>query len=473
MESEGRPHVVLIPWLAIGHLIPFLELSKCLAQKGFYISFVSTPRNIESLPKIPSYLLSLINLVKLPLPRVDNLPEYAESTADLSVDKVHYLKKAFDGLQAPLANFLENSVPISWIVYDFAAYWLPPIANKLGVPCAFFCLMNAASIAWTGPPSMLMGITEDPRKTLEDLLGVPKWITLPSNIVFRLYEVLRLINGNKVNVSGVSEGYRFGAAVQGCDAVFIRSCTEFEPDYLRLVEEEIYKKPVIPVGLLPPSVNEKSGDNVDKWEEISKWLDKQKEQSVAYVAIGTEAALTKEELTELALGLEQSQLPFFWVIRKPPSLAGDEWVALPDRFDERISGRGFICKGWAPQLRILSHPSVGGFLTHCGWNSIIESLGFGRVLGLLPFRAEQGLNARIFEERKIGLEIPRDEQDGSFTRDAVAKTLRLIMVDEEGEIFRSNAKEMRGIFGNKDLHDRYIDNFVQYLHDYKCKESQK
>ncbi|PIA56612.1 hypothetical protein AQUCO_00700751v1 [Aquilegia coerulea] len=470
MENEGRPHVVMVPWLAMGHLIPFLELSKCLALKGFQISFISTPKNVQRLPKIPPNISSLINLVKIPLPQVVDLPEYAESTIDLPSEKVHYLKKAFDGLQGPLASFLENSAP-TWIIYDFAAYWLPPIANKLRVPCAFFSLVNAATIAWTGPPSILMGITEDPRKTLEDLLGVPKWIPFASNVVFRLHEILRLMNSSKDNVAEVSEAYRFGAAVQGADVVFIRSCTEFESDWFRLVEEEIYQKPVVPVGLLPASVKERSDDNGEKWGDISEWLDKQKKESVVYVSIGTEATLTQEEVVELALGLELSQLPFFWVIRKPTSLAGDNSFTLPDGFEDRISGRGYICKGWAPQVRILAHPSISGFLTHCGWNSIIESLGWGRVLILLPFLAEQGLNARMLEERKIGMEIPRDERDGSFTRDSVAKSLRMVIVDEEGEPFRSKAMEMRGLFGDKNLHDQYIDKFVQYLHDYKPKKT--
>lgn len=470
MEGEGRFHVVMIPWLAMGHLIPYLELAKRLARKGIQISLISTPRNIERLPKIPSDALPLINLVKLPLPPIENLPEYAESTIDLPADKVHYLKEAFDGLQGPITCFLENLTP-KWIIYDFCLHWLPPIANKLNVPCAFFCLNNAASLAWAGPPSILMGVTEDPRKSLEDLLCVPKWVPFPSKVVFRLHEILRLQNGHKNTIHGLSEGYRFGAAVQGADVVFIRSCVEFEPEWMRLVEEEIYRKPIIPVGLLPPSVQERSDDCGDKWEEMSKWLDKHKQESVVYVAIGTEAAMSQQELTELAVGLELSQLPFFWVIRKLPS--GDELV-LPDGFEDRISGRGFVCTGWAPQVRILAHPSIGGFLTHCGWNSIIESLGFGRVLILLPFLAEQGLNARTLEERKIGLEIPRDERDGSYTREAVASSVRMLMVGEDGLAFRTNAKEMKKLFGNRDLHDQYIDTFVEYLYNYyKHKDSQK
>ncbi|PIA56611.1 hypothetical protein AQUCO_00700750v1 [Aquilegia coerulea] len=477
MENEDIPHVVMVPWLAMGHLIPFLELSKCLALKGFLISFISTPKNIEKLPKIPENISSLINLVKIQLPQVDNLPDYAESTIDLPSDKVHYLMKAFDGLQVSLASYLENSVPIpNWIIYDSAAYWLPPIANKLGIPCAYFCLVNAATIAWNGPPSILMGITENPRKTLEDILGVPPWVPFPSKVVYRLHEILRLmkIYNEDNNVTDVPQGYRAGSSVQGADVVFIRSCTEFESDWLQLVEQKICQKPVVPIGLLPPSsARSYDNDNGEIWREISEWLDKQKKESVVYVSIGTEATPTEEEVVELALGLELSQLPFFWVIRNPKSLSGDDSFKLPDGFEDRISvsGQGYICKGWAPQVRILAHPSIGGFLTHCGWNSIIESLGLGRALIMLPFLGEQGLNARMLEERKVGIEIPRDERDGSFTRDSVAKSLRMVIVDDDGEPFRTKAREMIGIFGDRDLHDQYIDKFVRYLQDYKLKET--
>ncbi|KAL5714049.1 hypothetical protein ACHQM5_016062 [Ranunculus cassubicifolius] len=466
MEDESRLHVVLIPWLAMGHLIPFLELAKLLARKGIQISFLSTPKNIKRLPEIPSDISSLIYLVEISLPQVEGLPEDAESTIDLPINKVTYLKKAFDGLKVPLTSFLESSVP-NWIIYDFAVHWLPPIAKRLGVPCAFFSLVNAAATVWTGPPSVLLGLEEDPRKSLEALLSVPKWVPFPSKVVFRLHEALRLVKSSIENVADVSESYRFGASIQGCDVVFIRSCIEFEPDWIRLLEEDIFKKTVIPVGLLPPQVK---GRSDEKWGEISEWLDKQKQDSVVYVAIGTEAAMCQDEVTELALGLELSELSFFWVIRNLPGLSGEESLTLPDGFEDRVRGRGFVSRGWAPQVSILAHSSVGGFLTHCGWNSIIESLGFGRVLILLPFVAEQGLNARTLEEKMIGLEIPRNEHDGSFTREGVAGSLRKVMVDEEGEIFRTNAREMRGIFGNNHLQSRYIDNFVKYLRDYMHRE---
>lgn len=138
-------------------------------------------------------------------------------------------------------------------------------------------------------------------------------------------------------------------------------------------------------------------------------------------------------------------------------------MELPHGFEDRIKDRGVVWKSWAPQPKILAHGSVGGCLTHCGSGSMIENLYFGHVLVMLPFLLDQALYSRVMEEKKVGIEIPRNEQDGSFTRSSVAKALRLAMVDEEGGAYRKNAKEMGKKFSNKELHNLYIENFIASL----------
>ncbi|KAI8540891.1 hypothetical protein RHMOL_Rhmol08G0020500 [Rhododendron molle] len=197
------------------------------------------------------------------------------------------------------------------------------------------------------------------------------------------------------------------------------------------------------------------------WSEIENWLEKQEKGSVVYIAFGSEAELSQDELTEISLGLELSKLPFFWVLRK----RGPN--ELPDGFLERVKGRGVVWTSWAPQPRILSHNSVGGFLTHAGWGSIVDGIQFGRGLIVLPFLSDQGINARILEEKKLGYSIPRDERDGSFDRESVAESLRLVMVEEGGEIYRNKVKEMSGLFGDRDRQDRYVDNLLGFLRSHK------
>ncbi|KAG5001596.1 hypothetical protein JHK87_022668 [Glycine soja] len=113
----------MFPWLAFGHLIPSLELAKLIAQKGHHISFVSTPRNIECLPKLSPNLASFIKFVKLALPKVDNLLENVEATIDVPYDVVQYLKKAYDDLEEPLTCFLKSS-KVDWHFYDLILFWV-------------------------------------------------------------------------------------------------------------------------------------------------------------------------------------------------------------------------------------------------------------------------------------------------------------------------------------------------------------
>jgi UDP:flavonoid glycosyltransferase YjiC (YdhE family) len=228
-----------------------------------------------------------------------------------------------------------------------------------------------------------------------------------------------------------------------------------EGEWLKLLGE-LYDIPVIPVGLLLPSTQESGDNNKDStWGTIGEWLDKQEKGSVVYIALGSEIQPSQQDFTELALGLEQSGLPFFWALRRR--------IELPEGFEERTRGRGVVWTGWAPQLKILAHDSVGGFLTHCGWSSVSEAFQFGRALILLPFLYDQGLNARFLEERQVGVEVPRNEYDGSFSSDSVAQTLRLVMKDEKGKIYRDKAKKMSTIIGGKDLQSKYIDKFVEFL----------
>ncbi|XP_042502516.1 putative UDP-rhamnose:rhamnosyltransferase 1 [Macadamia integrifolia] len=461
MAQRNGLHIVMFPWLAFGHMIPFLDLSKELAKRGHLISFISTPRNIERLPKLPPNLSPLIDFVKLTLPSVANLPEGAEATSDVPLDKSQYLKYAFDGLEGSFDCFLETSSP-DVIIHDFAHHWLPPLAAKRGVPCVFFCLFSASVITYFGSPWLRLA-GEDTRKDLEDFTVPPKWIPSPSNLAFRLYELLKFSDSfSNGNNSGISAIDRYYSVALGSTFVIVRSCEEIEGDYLRIVREKLFRVPVIPIGLLPPSSEDENKDD-GEWANIKKWLDKQREGSVVYIAFGSEAAVSREDMHEVALGLELSGFPFFWALKRPAGSNVDTLSMLPSGFESRTQGQGTICLGWVPQRRILEHPSVGVFVTHCGWNSVIEGIALGCPLVLLPLSLDQPLVARLLLSKNIGVEIPRDERDGSFTRESVAKSLRLIIVDKEGELHKATAREMKEVFGDKARHDRYIDDFDQYL----------
>lgn len=277
-------------------------------------------------------------------------------------------------------------------------------------------------------------------------------------------------------LSGESAAARYAKIIDSCQAVAVRSCMEYEDEYLKLLGN-LLGKPVIPVGLLPPppppvkpeGIREiQMSDVSGSWVENFKWLNEQKPNSVVFVGFGSECKLTKDQVHEIAYGLELSELPFLWALRKPSWAIEEEEEedgddVLPAGFRDRTSGRGIVCMGWAPQMEILSHPSIGGSSFHSGWGSVIETLQFGHSLVLLPFIVDQGLNTRLLVEKGLAVEIERGE-DGSFKREEIANSLRLVMVSEEGEKLRMKAREAAAIFGDgQKMNQSYIDELVQYL----------
>ena len=446
-KEHQKLHIAVFPWLAFGHFLPFLHLSNHLVQMGHRISFLSTPKNLRRLSQIAPNLSSLVTMVPLPLSPVHGLPDSAESTSELPFHLVPYLKRAYDQLQLPLTEFLHNS-DVNWLIYDFAPHWLPPIASRLGINSVFFSIFNASTLAFMGSPEEILRRCQ---QQVENLTVVPEWIPFPSTVAFRIHEVTRI---QDCMDSEASDFFRLAKVIEGCRFVATRSCAELEGDSLSLLEN-LYQKPVVPIGLLPTEVNDSEGD--ESWGSLRQWLDEKTENSVLYVALGSELTLSQDEMNELASGIEKSGLPFIWVVKTKddPIITG---------FEGRVSGRGLVWANWAPQKQILAHPSVRGFLTHCGWSSVIEALGLGRVLILFPGpSSDLGLVARLLEGKRVGLEVPRDKRDGSFTGDSVSKSIKRVMVEEEGEQLRRNAWAMREIFGNVKLQTKYLDEFTRVL----------
>lgn len=443
-------------------MIPFYQLSIALAKRGAHISYISTPRNIDRLPEIPSELVPRMQYVGLPLAEVPGLPKGAEATVDLEFDEIPYLKVAYDLLHKPFKDFVSSHSP-DWVISDFTAHWLPEITEEHQVQLMFFSVYTASTLVFFGPPQYLTGEgREKARPTPESLTSPPDWAAIfPPSVAFRGYEAAKAYPGfYDNNASGITDSERMARLIRGCQAVGIRSCSEFEGEYIELYQK-LTQIPVLPVGLLPPAQVEK--ENRDgPWSEALKWLDQQQPRSVIYVGFGSEYKLTKDEVYEIAYGLELAHLPFVWALRRP-NWAADDSEALPSGFLSRTSGKGVVYLGWAPQLKILAHPSVGASLFHSGWGSVIETLQHGHNLILLPFIIDQGLNARVMVDKGLGIEVERRE-DGSFTRDDIAGALRRAMLGDEAQKIRTRARKAARIFGDQRLQEEhYVSEFVKYL----------
>ncbi|MQL69010.1 hypothetical protein Taro_001323 [Colocasia esculenta] len=242
-----------------------------------------------------------------------------------------------------------------------------------------------------------------------------------------------------------------GITLESVQVVLVRTCPEVDSDWLQLLCE-LYGKPILPTGFLPPPAAQEAVDQTptaitSPGADIFEWLDRQAPSSVLYVALGSETVISVDLFHELALGRDLSRLPFLWALRRPAGLPPNVDL-LPEGFEARTTGQGIVAKGWVPQQEILAHPAIGGFLTHCGWSSLVEGLRHGRPLVMLPVFADQGLNARLMRARGCGVEVPREE-DGAFTREGVAEVARHVMVDKAGKEVWTAARGMEVVFGDQ------------------------
>ncbi|THG13938.1 beta-D-glucosyl crocetin beta-1,6-glucosyltransferase-like [Camellia sinensis] len=172
---------------------------------------------------------------------------------------------------------------------------------------------------------------------------------------------------------------------------------------------------------------------------------------------GNKEAISKVEgdyscTLEVHMGLRNRSFHFFlWALRKP-TWAIEDLDSVPIEFTDRTLERGRVSFGRAPQREILEHPSIGGSLFHAGWGSVIETLQFGHSMVVLPLIIDQGLNARLMVEKGLAIEAERSE-DGSFSRDDIAKALKLAMVSKEGDEMRARLREAAKMAGHQKLHD--------------------
>lgn len=228
-------------------------------------------------------------------------------------------------------------------------------------------------------------------------------------------------------------------------------CRLLEGKYIDLINSKEMMGPEVKQWALGPfdllELTPKKEPN--QRHESLKWLDEQSENSVIYVCFGTSVSLSDEQVEELANGLEKSGQKFIWVLRGAdkealPREEGTNGAKLPKGYEERVKEQGIIIRDWAPQIEILAHSSTGGFLTHCGWNSCMESLTMGVPLAAWPMHCDQPRNSLLITKGlKTGIMV-RDWVIGDelVTSSTLEKAVKRLMVSPEGEKIRKRAAEV-------------------------------
>ncbi|XP_030469083.1 anthocyanidin 3-O-glucosyltransferase UFGT-like [Syzygium oleosum] len=423
--GRGSPHVAVLAFPFSTHAAPLLAVIRRLATAtpDTLYSFFSTADSIASifsasndLPNVRAYDVG------------DGVPE-----GYVRVGKPQEDIELF--LRAAPANFrkgMEEAVAktgrrVSCLVTDAFFWFCADMAAEMELPWVAF---------WTAGPASLSAhlYTEHLRQTLGVCRGIDG----------REDETLQFIPGmSKVRIRDLPEGVVFGnldslfsrmlcdmgRALPRAAAVFLNSFEELDPTITADLKSKLNNfLNVGPFNLIatPPRASDES--------RCMSWLDGQGRASVAYISFGSVTVPPREEIVELADALEASQVPFIW------SLKDHSRENLPEGFLKRIETRGMMV-AWAPQEEVLRHDAVGAFITHCGWNSLLESIGGGGVAMICrPFFGDQRLNGRMMEEVwGLGVGV----EGGVFTKKAVMNCLQLLLSQERGEIVRDNMRALR------------------------------
>ena len=414
MASQSQPHqlhFVLIPLMTQGHLIPMIDIAKILAQRNVVVTIFTTPLNaIRFRTTIDRAVIKSglsIRILQLQFPYAEaGLPQGCESMDSLpSRELLTNFMTAINMLQQPLEELFEELKPNPCcIISDKHLAWTAETANKFHVPRILFDGTNCFNLLCCNNlhVSKVYESVSD-----SEHFKIPG---LPDQIEFTKAQLPGDFNpSSNQDMKDIREKVREAAV--GAYGVLVNSYEELEPAYLKeykkIKGEKIWC--IGPVSLC----NKDSLDKAQRGNKAStdenkclKWLDSWAPGSVIYACLGSLNRLTPEQLIELGLGLEASKMPFIWVIRGGYKKEEMEKWLLEDGFEERVKGRGFLIRGWAPQVLILSHPAIGGFLTHCGWNSTLEGICGGIPMITWPLFGEQFFNEKfIVHVLEIGVRV--------------------------------------------------------------------
>ncbi|PRQ52231.1 putative flavonol 3-O-glucosyltransferase [Rosa chinensis] len=451
-----RAGLVFVPTPAVGHLVSTIEFSKrmlnlsdrfsviILVMKSPFGVAADQPNTSQPVPAASHTHIKLIHL-----PTVDPPTEF-ESVEKFLGD---YIDKYKNHVKDTIINqVLPNTSQIAGVIVDMFCTTMIDVAHELKVPSFVFFTSGAAFL---GLLLYLQKRYDQVGKVFEESDPdsiVPSYINpVPTNVM----------PGFAFNNGGYISFANHARRFKETKGIIINTLVELESHAVHSLfdgneNEQSQAQPhVYAVG---PLVDIKGKyevqSNLTKVDKIMKWLDEQSPKSVVFLCFGSSGSFDETQLKEMAIGLEQSGQRFLWSVRQNPpkgtmATPGEHTNYddfLPHGFSERTKGMGMWC-GWAPQVEVLSHRAIGGFVSHCGWNSILESLWFGVPIVTWPLYAEQQLNAfQMTRDLGLGVELSviyRKDGGDFVTADEIERALRRLM-EGDGEI-RKRVQEMSGI----------------------------
>ncbi|CAN6276332.1 unnamed protein product [Urochloa humidicola] len=464
-----KPHFVVIPWPATSHMIPIVDIACLLAAHGAAVTVITTPASAHLVQGRVERAASagIITVTAIPFPAAESgLPDGCERLDHTpSVDLVPNFFDATAKFGDAVAEHCRHGLAPprsrpSCIVAGMCNTWAHGLARELGAPCLIFhgfCAFSLLCCEYLN--------THKPHEAVaspDELFDVP--VLPPFEFKFARRQLpLQFLPSCSIPEIRLEEFREFEMAVDG---IVVNSFEELEHGSAARLAAATGGKAVFAVGPVslcgaPGLVDSRAADSDDA-RRCMAWLDAKKDRSVLYVSFGSAGRMPPEQVMQLGLALVSCPWPVLWVIKGAGSLPDDvtEWLQENTDADGVQESQCLAVRGWAPQVPILEHPAVGGFLTHCGWGSTLESVAAGVPMATWPFTAEQFLNEKlIVNVLRIGVSVGvMKPTEGVLTggkngggrvkadvgMEQVKKALDMLMDGgEDGEARRTKAEELK------------------------------
>lgn len=472
-EENIKPHAIMIPAPPQGHIVQFITLAIKLASKGLTITFVNShfthQRLMKAQPTSPDYnIFSQAQKSGLDI-RYTTISDGFPLSFDRVGNHIQYMEGLFHVFSAHVDDLVQNLVnsnhipPVSCLIADTFFVWPSEIAKKYNLVNISF--WTEAALAFTSYYHMDLlklnghfGSQDNREDTIDYIPGVeaiepgdlPSYIQDPEpwSTVHR-YVFKSLEDARKA------------------DMIICNTVQEVESSTISALQE---KKPFYSLGPIFPNGFRKSATPTNLWMEsdCNQWLNSKPKGSVIYISFGSLANISRQDILEMAHGLLLSRVSFIWVVR-PDITCSLESNLLPPRFEDEVKDRGLVVS-WCSQIDVLSHPAIGGFLTHCGWNSVLESSWCKVPMLCFPIFADQFTNRKlVVSEWNVGFDLSSGR---ILTRQEIAQKIDSFIT--EAKELRINLEETR-----KKLQDALSENgssgrnYKQLICDINSKLQQK
>ncbi|KAJ9159479.1 hypothetical protein P3X46_024986 [Hevea brasiliensis] len=436
MVFYSPDHVLLFSFPAQGHVNPLLRLGKRLASKGMLVTFSTTEgvgKHMRNANDITDELVPLGDgFIRFEFfedgweendPRRQDLDQFLSQLELVGKQVIPQMAKKHS----------EQGHPVSCIISNPFIPWVSDAAASLGIPSAMLWIQSCASFAaYYHYSQRLVPFPSEENPEID--------VQLPCMPLLKYDEVPSFLHP--------STPYPFlGRAILGqfknIDKPFcilMETFQELEHDLIEYMSKLYNIMPVGPLFKDPNAPTTTIQGDFLKADDCIGWLDSKPLSSVVYVSLGSIVTLKQEQFNELAYGLLNSGVSFLWVFRPPPKNSVFEPVDIPDGFLEKVGEKGKVVM-WSPQERVLVHPSVVCFVTHCGWNSSMEALTSSMPVVAFPQWGDQVTDAKyLIDVFKVGVRMCRGEAENKLiTRDEVEKCLLEATVGPKAAELKQNA----------------------------------